>query len=79
MAISDQIDEQVILFSYLGINITSDDILTFEVQDQAWKATILANCMNDTIWDINIYETKLKPELIKTTDSDLGSRKRERL
>ena len=38
------------IFSF-EINITCNDILKPQVQDQARRETRLAGCMNDMIWD----------------------------
>jgi hypothetical protein len=50
------------LFNHLGTNITNNVILKSQAQDQTRKATRLAGCMRDMLWD-NKYlriETKVK-------------------
>jgi hypothetical protein len=51
---------------YLGMKVTSDGALQSEVKHQAYKATKLSGCVNDTIWHNKYLRQETKMGIYKS-------------
>lgn len=62
----DEIVEQVMSFTYLGIQVTSHQDLEAEVKHQAIKASKISGCLNNAIWSNQYLRTEAKVRVYKT-------------
>ena len=58
--------EQVMSFTYLGIQVTTHQDLEAEVKHQAVKASKISGCLNSAIWSNQYLRTEAKIRVYKT-------------
>lgn len=62
----DKVIEQVMSFTYLGIQITSHQDLETEVKTQSIKALRISGCLNNAVWSNKFLKTEAKVRIYKT-------------
>lgn len=67
LAIDDEIIQQEMKFTYLGIEISSSGDVAAEVRRQTIKASRIAGCLNDTIWRNKHIGIEVKSRIYKAT------------
>lgn len=84
----DQIIEQVLSFTYLGIQITSYQDLSDEVRHQTIKASRISGYLNDTVWSnkylktepkVRIYKSVVRPVLTYAAETRSDTKKTARM
>lgn len=73
LVVNDHIIEQVMGFSYLGVETSSDRYLVNEVRTQANKAARIAGYLRDTIWQNKYMSMKSKIRIYKACGAHLCS------
>ncbi|XP_045465000.1 uncharacterized protein LOC123674152 [Harmonia axyridis] len=84
LSLENKIIEQVMSFDYLGIQITSSQNRTNEVNGQANKASRISGALRDIIWSntfmnkkakVRIYKTCVRPVLTYATETRADNQK----
>ncbi|XP_044760904.1 uncharacterized protein LOC123318360 [Coccinella septempunctata] len=66
LVVADQPIEQVMTFSYLGVQISSNQDRTYEVREQASKACRMAGALRDVIFNNKYMSKQSKTRIYKT-------------